>query len=154
MSCFTPHTGSLVRYQWRSWQYTWYILIAGDTSQQAVAASKKKSKDLQPPYNVVITGGTKGVAPSPSAVGSLRTCLLFYFLPCWPPRVDVARSYGLTSVCVAGDHVQSVVRELDQLAKSNEGSIQVSLQLNLFIIHSPLPELVLRNTFQDNKVVT
>lgn len=48
---------------------TVYIIIAGDTSQQAVAASKRKSKDLQPPYNVVITGGTKGVAPSTLAVG-------------------------------------------------------------------------------------
>jgi len=43
----------------------------------------------------------------------------------WPPRA--ARPCGLTSVCVAGDNVQSVVRELDQLAKSNVGSIQVSL---------------------------
>ena len=38
--------------------------IAGNTSQQAVTSSKRKSKDLQPPYNVVITGATKGVALS------------------------------------------------------------------------------------------
>ena len=36
---------------------------AGATSQQVSPATKGKSKDLQPPYNVVITGGTKG-APS------------------------------------------------------------------------------------------
>ena len=37
------------------------MFFAGSTPQQAIAASKGKSKDLQPPYNVVITGGTKGV---------------------------------------------------------------------------------------------
>ena len=36
---------------------------AGATSQQVSPATKGESKDLQPPYNVVITGGTKG-APS------------------------------------------------------------------------------------------
>ncbi|CAL5222870.1 g5296 [Coccomyxa viridis] len=81
------------------------VICRGNTSQQAVAATKRKSKDLQPPYNVVITGGTKGVGKA----------LATEFLRAGDSVVICSRS---------GDNVQSVVRELDALAKSNEGSIQ------------------------------
>lgn len=39
---------------------TKHKVSAGSTSQQAIASIKGKAKELQPPYNVVITGGTKG----------------------------------------------------------------------------------------------
>ena len=76
-----------------------------------------------------LKAGDSVVICSRSGVPCLKICSLFYFLPYWPPTVSAARPCGLTSVCVAGDNVQSVVRELDQLAKSNEGSIQVSLPI-------------------------
>ncbi|CAK0785209.1 hypothetical protein CVIRNUC_008415 [Coccomyxa viridis] len=81
------------------------ILCRGSASQQVSPATRGRSKDLQPPYNVVITGGTKGVGKA----------LATEFLRAGDSVVICSRS---------GDNVQSVVRELDGLAKSSEGSIQ------------------------------
>ena len=55
-----PHLGMLPLYKKRGCLDSYDERTAGSASQQVSPATRGRSKDLQPPYNVVITGGTKG----------------------------------------------------------------------------------------------